>query len=87
MSPLRPTDRPSRRELDQLTEQVRPDLEDLFQRLGISQADAERLLREALVRLAYQWDRIRNRSWWLLDAIEKAARELPNLSPEEPEDE
>jgi len=87
MSPLRPTDRPSRRELDRLTEQVRPDLEDLFQRHGISQADAERLLREALVRLAYQWDRIRNRRWWLLDAIEKAVRALPNPSPEEPEDE
>jgi DNA-directed RNA polymerase specialized sigma24 family protein len=83
MSPLHSMDRPSRRDLDQLTEQVRPDLEDLFQRLGVSQADAEKLLRETLVRLAYQWGRIRNRSWWLLDTIEKAARALPNLSPEE----
>jgi DNA-directed RNA polymerase specialized sigma24 family protein len=86
MSPLRSTDRPSRRELDQLTEQVRPDLEDLFQRLGVSQADAEKLLRETLVRLAYQWGRIRNRSWWLLDTIEKAARLLPNPSPKELDD-
>ena len=82
MSPMRPTDGPSRRELDQVTEQVRPDLEALFERHGISQGDAERLLREALVRLAYQWDRIRNRSWWLLDSVEAAARELSNSSPE-----
>ncbi len=86
MPPLRSSDRPSRRELDQLTEQVRPDLEDLFRRNGVSQADAEKLLRETLVRLAYQWGRIRNRSWWLLDTIEKAARELPNPSPKELDD-
>lgn len=86
MSPLRPTERPSRRELDQLTEQVRPDLEDLFQRYGITQADAERLLRESLDRLSYQWGRIRNRSWWLLDTLERAARKLSNPSLEEFED-
>jgi len=84
MSPMRPADGPSRRELDQVREQVRPDLEDLFRRHGISQVDAERLLREALMRLAYQWDRIRNRSWWLLDSIESAARELSQ--PSTPED-
>ena len=83
MSPLRPTDRPSRRELDQLAEEVRSDLDDLFQRLGISQADAERLLRETLARLVHQWGRIRNRSWWLLDTIEKAALKLPIPSSEE----
>jgi hypothetical protein len=76
MAPMRPTNHPSRRELDQLTEQVRPDLEDLFQRHGTSQADAERVLRAALVRLAWQWDRIRNRTWWLLDTIEKELEEL-----------
>lgn len=84
MSPMRPADGPSRRELDQVREQVRPDLEDLFRQHGISQVDAERLLREALMRLAYQWDRIRNRSWWLLDSIETAARELSQ--PSTPED-
>ncbi len=87
MSRLRPMDRPSRRELDQLTEEVRPDLEALFQRHGISQADAEKLLREALLRLSYQWGRIRNRSWWLLDTIDKAAGELRNLATEELDDE
>ncbi|HEX3526121.1 MAG TPA: hypothetical protein VH988_03565 [Thermoanaerobaculia bacterium] len=46
--------------------------------------DAERLLREALMRLAYQWNRIRNRSWWLLDSIETAVRELSQ--PSTPED-
>jgi len=86
MSPMRPADGPSRRELDQVTEQVRPDLEALFQRHGISQVDAERLLREALVRLAYQWGRIRNRSWWLLDTIETAARELSQPSSEDFDD-
>jgi DNA-directed RNA polymerase specialized sigma24 family protein len=84
MSPMRPADGPSRRELEQVTEQVRPDLEELFRRHGTSQVDAERLLREALVRLAYQWGRIRNRSWWLLDALENAAREL--AQPSIPED-
>lgn len=76
MAPMRPTDHPSRREFDQLTEQVRPDLEDLFQRHGTSQADAERVLHAALVRLAWQWDRIRNRTWWLLDTIEKELEKL-----------
>jgi hypothetical protein len=87
MSPMRPADGPSRRELDQVTEQVRPDLEELVRRYGISQVDAERLLREALMRLAYQWCRIRNRSWWLLDSIETAARELsPSVTPEDFDD-
>lgn len=44
MSRMRPREGPSRRELDQITEQVRPELEDLFQRHGIAQVDAERLL-------------------------------------------
>jgi hypothetical protein len=83
---MRPADGPSRRELDQVTERVRPDLEALFQRHGISQVEAERLLREALVRLAYQWGRIRNRSWWLLDTIETAARELSQPSSEDFDD-
>ena len=83
MAPMRPTERPTRRDLDQLTDQIRPDLEDLFAHHGISQHDAERLLREALVRLSYQWDRIRNRTWWLLDTLEKAARALNNPTLEE----
>jgi hypothetical protein len=81
---MRPADGPSRRELDRVTEEVRPDLDDLFRRHEISQVDAERLLREALMRLAYQWNRIRNRSWWLLDSIETAVRELSQ--PSTPED-
>jgi hypothetical protein len=86
MSPVRPNDRPSRRELEQLTAQVGPDLEDLFQRLGISQGEAERLLREALSRLSYQWGEVRNRSWWLLDAIETAAMEMAHPSSEDSEE-
>ena len=86
MSRMRPKEGPSRRELDQITEQVRPELADLFQRYGIAQADAERLLREALVRLSYQWGRIRNRSWWLVGSIEKAARAMSNPSPEDFDD-
>jgi hypothetical protein len=83
---MRPKDGPSHRELDQITEQVRPELEDLFQRHAIAQADAERLLREALVRLSYQWGRIRNRSWWLVDSIETAARAMSTSSREGFED-
>jgi hypothetical protein len=83
---MRPKEGPSRRELDQVTEEVRPELEELFQRYAIPQAEAERLLREALVRLSYQWGRIRNRSWWLVDSIENAARATSNPSPEESED-
>ena len=86
MSRMRPMDGPSRRELDQVTEEVRPELEELFQRHAIPQAEAERMLREALVRLSYQWGRIRNRSWWLVDSIENAARAMSNPSPEESED-
>jgi len=86
MSRMRLKDGPSRRELDQVTEEVRAEIEALFQRHAIPQADAERLLREALVRLSYQWGRIRNRSWWLVDSIEKAARAMSNFSPEESED-
>ena len=86
MSRMRPKDGPSRRELDQITEQVRPELEALFQRHAIAQADAERLVREALVRLSYQWGRIRNRSWWLMDSIETAARAMATSSREGFED-
>lgn len=86
MSRMHPREGPSRRDLDQVTAEVRPELEEIFQRHAIPQTDAERLLREALIRLSYQWGRIHNRSWWLVDSLENAARAMSNLSPEEPED-
>lgn len=87
MPPFRPSDRPTKRELDEVTEKIRPALEELFHRHGVSPMDAERLLWEALVRLSYQWDRIRSREWWLLDTLEKEAGRLSHPSREESEHE
>lgn len=78
------TDRPTKRDLDQLLEKLRPQIVALFQDHGVSPAEMERLIDEALLALSYRWGRIPNREWWLLDTLGKAAWRHGDPSPKEP---
>jgi hypothetical protein len=73
--------KPTREDLDRLLDRVRPSVARLFERRAVSEEEAARLLRDALVRLLYRWGGIRNREGWLLATLKKG------IGKKEPEDE
>jgi hypothetical protein len=73
--------KPTREDLDQLLDRLRPRIRRLFERRAISGEEAERRLRDALVRLLYRWSGIRDREGWLLATLKKG------IGKKEPEDE
>jgi hypothetical protein len=73
--------KPTRDDLDQFLDRLRPKIARLFERRAVPQEEAERRLREALIRLLYRWDGIRDREAWLLAALKKG------IGKKEPEDE
>ena len=80
----RPSERPTKRDLDLLFEKIRSPLDDLLWRHGYAPETATGMIREAVLALAHRWSRVRNREQWLLDRIEKAVRRSVNPSPKEP---
>jgi hypothetical protein len=44
-------------------------------------------VREALVRLSYRWERVRDHERWLLDVLRKDLAAHPEESSKEPRDE
>ncbi len=78
---------PTRDDLRQLLDRLRPRIARLFQRHGASTADAERRVTAALTRLSYRWDRVRDRERWLLDALRRDLTARPEPSSKEPRDE
>ena len=78
------SDRPRQQELDHLLETLGPRIAELVRRHGCPPETAEEVIREALLALAHQWNRVASREWWLLDRIEKSARRSSNPSREEP---
>lgn len=78
---------PIRNDLRRLVDRLRPKIARLFERHGVSAAEAESRVTEALARLSYQWDRVRDRERWLLTALEKGLAARPEESSTEPRDE
>jgi hypothetical protein len=78
---------PTRDDLRRLIDRLQPRLTRLFQRHGVSTADAERQVTGALTRLSYRWDRVRDRERWLLDALRRDFAARPEASSKEPRDE
>lgn len=82
----KPSARPTKQDLDAVVGKIRLRIEDLLWSYGLVPETATEPLREAVLALAQQWSRVRNREQWLLDRIEKAVRRHVNLSPKEPRD-
>jgi hypothetical protein len=78
---------PTQDELRRLVDRLRPKITRLFERHGVSAADAESRMTAALARLSYRWDRVRDREGWLLTALEKGLVASPEESSKEPRDE
>jgi hypothetical protein len=78
---------PTRDDLRRLVDQLQPRIARLFKRHGVSTAEAERRVAEALARLSYRWDQIRDRERWLLTALRRGLVEGPEEISKEPRDE
>ncbi len=78
---------PTRDDLRRLLDRLQPRIARLFERHGVSTLEAERRTAEALIRLSYRWDRVRDRERWLLDALRKDLAARPEESSKEPMDE
>jgi hypothetical protein len=78
---------PTRDDLRRLLDRLQPRIARLLERHGVSDLEAERRVREALIRLSYRWERVRDRERWLLDALRKDLTARPEESSKEPRDE
>ncbi len=78
---------PTRDDLRRLLDGLQPRIASLLERHGVSELEAETRVREALTRLAYRWDQIRDRERWLLDVLRKDLAARPEKSSKEPRDE
>jgi hypothetical protein len=81
---MSPHDSPTSQDLTQLLDRVRPRIARLFERHRVSEPEAEALVGEALVGLAYRWKRVRDRERWLLDEIARRVRERKGRASKEP---
>jgi hypothetical protein len=78
---------PTRDDLRRLLDRLQPRIARLFDRYGVSTLEAERRVTEALTRLSYRWDRVRDRERWLLDALRKDLAARTEESSKEPRNE
>jgi hypothetical protein len=78
-----PQARPSQEDLDRLMRRLRPRIADLFAARNVSPEEAERLVGEALMEIAYRWSRVHDRAGWLLKTLDKRTRPKPEMTEEE----
>lgn len=78
---------PTNDDLQRLLDRLRPRIARLFDRHGVTVEEAESRVADALVRLSYRWDLIRDRERWLLATLEKDLEMHPEESSKEPRDE
>lgn len=78
-----PQARPSQEDLDRLMRRLRPRIADLFADRNVSPEEAERLVGEALMEIAYRWSRVHDRAGWLLKTLDKRTRPQPETTEEE----
>jgi hypothetical protein len=79
--------KPTRDDLRRLIDQLQPKIARLFKRYGVSTAEAERRVAAALIRLSYQWDRVRDREVWLLTELKDGLSVSREDISKEPRDE
>jgi hypothetical protein len=78
---------PTRDDLRRLLDSLQPRIAGLLERYGVSELEAERRVREALTRLSYRWDQVRDHERWLLDLLRQDLAASPEESSKEPRDE
>ena len=63
---------PTRTDLQRLVDRLKPRIARLFERHGVSGKESELRVAAALIRLSYQWDKVRDREGWLLTELKDA---------------
>jgi len=79
--------KPTRDDLRRLVDRLQPKIARLFKHYGVSTAEAERRVAAALIRLSYQWDRVRDREVWLLTELKDGLSVSREVTSKEPRDE
>jgi hypothetical protein len=78
---------PTRADLRRLVDRLKPKIARLFARHGVTGKESERRVAAALIRLSYQWDRVRDREKWLLTELQDALSLRQEKTSKEPRDE
>ena len=78
---------PTRADLRRLVDQLKPKIARLFERHGVSGKESEMRVAAALIRLSYQWDKVRNREVWLLTELKDGLSLRDEEPSKEPRDE
>ncbi|HEY2295564.1 MAG TPA: hypothetical protein VGM86_33080 [Thermoanaerobaculia bacterium] len=79
--------KPTRADLRWLVDRLKPKIARLFERHGVSGKESEMRVAAALIRLSYQWDRVRDREKWLLTELQDALSLRQEETSKEPRDE
>lgn len=79
--------KPTREDLRGLVDRLKPKIARLFKRHGVTGKEAEMRMTAALIRLSYQWGRVRNREKWLLAELKDALSLRQERASKEPRDE
>ncbi|MFP3941120.1 MAG: hypothetical protein ACOC7L_02320 [Acidobacteriota bacterium] len=61
--------------VERLVEECMPDLLAFFENRALSHGEIDRIFFDALYRLAHRWDTIQDRRAWLLETLERFARQ------------
>lgn len=80
------SDRPTDQDLARLLDRLRPKIIRRLRLSGVPEAEAERMVGEALIGVAYRWDRVRDRERWVLEFFEKEIQRYLEKPEKEPED-
>lgn len=80
------SDRPTDRDLARLLDRLRPKIIRRFRLSRVPLAEAERMIGEALIGVAYRWNRVRDRERWVLELLEKEIQRYLQKPEKEPED-
>jgi len=86
-SPLSPPLGPTAEDLTNLLNRLRSRIARLFARQRLPELEAERVVSEALIGLAYRWHRVPDREQWLLETLARGANGCEKGSSKEPKDE
>jgi hypothetical protein len=78
---------PTGADLRRLVDRLKPKIARLFERHGVSGKESEMRVAAALIRLSYQWDKVRNREVWLLTELKDGLSLREEEPSKEPRDE